>query len=681
MSIVYSYFILTGIMIHLCIAAPLAEYSGNESPDFITKYLSPTLVANVGQNPNSSVSSQGYWVSAATTGNDGAPNTSVVTSFSYTATGLAEGETITLEKLTLDYSRLSLDGSTPIMNVYTDEGTGYGAPIYTVNDNPTSSNVTDTHIIPVGVTLSQGEQVTIGFAFSDQHGLASRTHILDNFILQGSFSLPARDRLANVTKRLEADIIARLSGEATADMLHEQLSLNIGGNSGRNPDGSITDSGYWTSASTTGNNGAPSSVISSTFEITGSGLSEGDTIILSELSFDYNRFVLNGTAPVMKMYVNTGSGYGAAIFTENSNPPTSSNYNRFTIPFNYTVGAGETITIGIAFSDNKSLASRTHIIDDLVLKGRPYILSNGGTDFNGNGVSDLWERRYGATELISTELAKQQDADGDGVSNYNEFLAGTNPYSARSKLEMRISKSELDELGIIIPTIAGKAYRIQVCENLAEGNWLDAGELLYGANDEIEVTFDPSDYSKYFFRSEVIDLDADNDGLTLWEEEQLEGFSDESAVSNAEIIATTAGEEFTETDDTPTDQESILTLIEQANAAELTISIDNDMLYEREQIGANVTITRTSSATSELLDLETVLAFEVTNDAVVTSNGVDSTDYLITNSNGQVLLNHIVTLRAGSSSTTFTITLVDDGGIESDEVFTLSINVDKYQDL
>ena len=669
------------MMMGLCFSAPLAEYSGNDSADFITEHLSSSIVANVGQNPDSSVPSQGYWVSAATTPNDGASSTAVAASFSYTATGLEDGEMITLDTLTLDYTRLELNGSAPVMNVYVNNGDGYGSSLYTVNDTPASSSVTETHHIPMGVTLSNGEQVTIGFAFADIHMLSSRTHILDNLELQGSFEQQAPDRLTSITLTPPSDVIASLSGEASADELNEYLSLTIGGNSGLNPEGSITDNGYWTSAATTANDSAPVSAISTTFEISGEALPAGSEIIFRELTFDYNRFSLNGNAPVMNLYLDTGSGYGDAIFTESSNPLTSNNYNRYTIPFYYTLSAGNSLTIGIAFSDNKGLPSRTHVIDDLILTGTQYILSAGNSDFNTNGVSDLWERRYGATELVETAESRMLDADNDGVSNYEESLAGTNPFSAESRLAIHITQNELNNLGLILPSVLGKAYRIQVCEDLDVGNWVDAGDLLYGIDGDIQLTFDPALYRQYFYRAVVLDLDADQDGLTQWEEEQLDGFTDDSAVSNAELLAVNAGEEFSETEDTPRDLAALQRLIADAQLADVTISIDNDMLYESEQIGADVTITRTPTTTNTLIDLETVLAFEITNDALVASNGVDSSDYQITDSDGHPLLDNIVILPAGVSSTTFTITPVDDGIIESDEVLTLLINGEPYQKL
>jgi subtilisin family serine protease len=69
-------------------------------------------------------------------------------------------------------------------------------------------------------------------------------------------------------------------------------------------------------------------------------------------------------------------------------------------------------------------------------------LTNGGTitftgnygflDANFNGISDSWERYYfGSAPNIRPPSI---DSDGDGMSDYAEFIAGTNPTNAASKL-------------------------------------------------------------------------------------------------------------------------------------------------------------------------------------------------------------------------------------------------------
>ena len=47
-------------------------------------------------------------------------------------------------------------------------------------------------------------------------------------------------------------------------------------------------------------------------------------------------------------------------------------------------------------------------------------------DLNGNGMSDVWEAVYNANGINPNA-----DPDGDGFSNLQEAVAGTNPFSCR----------------------------------------------------------------------------------------------------------------------------------------------------------------------------------------------------------------------------------------------------------
>jgi hypothetical protein len=70
---------------------------------------------------------------------------------------------------------------------------------------------------------------------------------------------------------------------------------------------------------------------------------------------------------------------------------------------------------------------------DAPTPGRPNVLGSTFADADGDGISDPWEASNGLSSGNPADAGA--DADSDGRSNYEEFLDGTNPQSAASRLD------------------------------------------------------------------------------------------------------------------------------------------------------------------------------------------------------------------------------------------------------
>ncbi len=99
---------------------------------------------------------------------------------------------------------------------------------------------------------------------------------------------------------------------------------------------------------------------------------------------------------------------------------------------------------------------------------------NLGADTDGDGLPDAWEewqlyqagKKPGANGWDLSLITRDGDFDGDGASNYLEYVAGTFAGDATERFELKIMNKTATEVAFEFFTITGKVYAIEQSSDL-----------------------------------------------------------------------------------------------------------------------------------------------------------------------------------------------------------------------
>jgi hypothetical protein len=87
------------------------------------------------------------------------------------------------------------------------------------------------------------------------------------------------------------------------------------------------------------------------------------------------------------------------------------------------------------------------------------------TNVDGDGMPDWWEEKY----FESLDDDAGDDSDGDGVSNYDEWRAGTDPTDAASVFRTEITGDNPLARRIELDVESNRTYRVLMSTNLLDG--------------------------------------------------------------------------------------------------------------------------------------------------------------------------------------------------------------------
>lgn len=110
-----------------------------------------------------------------------------------------------------------------------------------------------------------------------------------------------------------------------------------------------------------------------------------------------------------------------------------------------------------------------HVIADAVM----FAVPGRAPDRDGDGLPDWWEREHFLSE-IAAETAP--DADGDGHSNYAEYVTGCDPNDPASAFNARMAVGgAVDTITLRWPSVDGRTYTIETSTDCATWTPLETG--------------------------------------------------------------------------------------------------------------------------------------------------------------------------------------------------------------
>jgi hypothetical protein len=115
----------------------------------------------------------------------------------------------------------------------------------------------------------------------------------------------------------------------------------------------------------------------------------------------------------------------------------------------------------------------------------------GSSDSDGDGMPDWWENLYNFDPFNSGDA--NLDSDGDGLTNLQEFMAGTNPRSAQSVLRFTSITTGANGANVTLTFTAAsnQTYSIMWKESLDAGEWTKLADFGAQAAERTEIFVDP----------------------------------------------------------------------------------------------------------------------------------------------------------------------------------------------
>ncbi len=136
--------------------------------------------------------------------------------------------------------------------------------------------------------------------------------------------------------------------------------------------------------------------------------------------------------------------------------------------FRWTTATNWEVDLALLPGQNEFQIEGCNFAGELTSSNSLFITSssaNGGLDSDADGIPDTWEAQY---HLSTTMANASDDPDRDGMTNLEEYLAGTDPTDPKSRLNLFLSSDHTGKIELSFFRSPGRAYQIQSAQTLSE---------------------------------------------------------------------------------------------------------------------------------------------------------------------------------------------------------------------
>ena len=130
---------------------------------------------------------------------------------------------------------------------------------------------------------------------------------------------------------------------------------------------------------------------------------------------------------------------------------------------NLTLAMASNLTAGLAVSAVNNAQLNTATFDSVLVR------SKGMADTDGDGMPDSYELANNLN--LNNPADAALDADSDRLTNFQEYLAGTNPRDSNNVLRITGLRPQGNDLVLSFLSVTGKTYAIERATNLPSLSW------------------------------------------------------------------------------------------------------------------------------------------------------------------------------------------------------------------